>query len=752
MSCIGTAGHVDHGKSTLVKALTGIDPDRLAEEKERGMTIDLGFAWLKLPGGREVSIVDVPGHESFVKNMLAGVGGIDAALLVIAADEGVMPQTREHLAILDLLRVQRGIVALTKTDLVDDEWLELVRQEITEVLKPTTLAHAPILPVSAHTRQGLPELLTALEQMLNESQERQNIARPRLPIDRVFSLTGFGTIVTGTLLDGSFKNGQEVEILPQGQRTRIRSLQTHQHSVDTAQPGSRVALNLANVARSDLARGDVVALPGQLHTTQLVDAYITFLADAPRPLTHNTLVDFYSSSQEIPSKVRLLDVDDLQPGQSAWVQLRLSRPAALARRDRFILRIPSPSTTIGGGEIVDTQPRYHRRFQPAVLSHLATLAQGAPEELVLAALDRRFPGTGGHQGPTHNPPDCVPASTTTPAPTRDALDRRFPGTGGHQGPNPASTAAPAPTRGSITSKSTPSPDTSSATPAPTPARIPSEAIPSPDISSATTIPTRGSITSKSTPSPDTSKAFASKSHSGRGLIGYELAEIVKQSNLSHDVTQQTLETLLIERRVRKVGTLWFAQSVWDALVEETTRLLDEQHRQHPLRSGLSKEEWRTRLGFSPKLAMEIFPVLLSEGVVAEATSGGFIRLPHFEPRFTQAQQQQVARLLQHFRESPYTPPGRAEAEAQVGVEVLNALIEQGQLVKLGDGVLFLHKTYDEAVARLVQYLHTHSTMTVAEARDVLGATRKYILPLLEHMDALKITRRMGDERILGVQI
>src|SRR5205085_9814199 len=279
MSCIGTAGHIDHGKSTLVKALTGIDPDRLAEEKERGMTIDLGFAWLKLPGGREVSIVDVPGHESFIKNMLAGVGGIDAALLVIAADEGVMPQTREHLAILDLLRVQRGIVALTKTDLVDDEWLELVREEITEVLKPTTLAHAPILPVSALASMGLPELLTALEQMLDESQERQNIARPRLPIDRVFSLTGFGTIVTGTLLDGSFKIGQEVEILPQGLRTRIRSLQTHRHTVEVAQPGSRVAINLANIARTDLARGDVVALPGQLRTTMLVDAHISLLAE-----------------------------------------------------------------------------------------------------------------------------------------------------------------------------------------------------------------------------------------------------------------------------------------------------------------------------------------------------------------------------------------------------------------------------------------------------------------------------------------
>src|SRR6266567_6243527 len=315
MSCIGTAGHVDHGKSTLVKVLTGIDPDRLAEEKERGMTIDLGFAWLKLPGGREVSIVDVPGHESFIKNMLAGVGGIDAALLVIAADEGIMPQTREHLAILDLLRVPRGIVALTKADLVDEEWLELVREEVAEYLLPTTLAHAPILPVSAYSGQGLPALLAQLESMLDEEQERQSIARPRLPIDRVFSLTGFGTIVTGTLLDGSFKTGQEVEILPQGLKSRIRNLQTHQHAVDVAQPGSRVAINLSNVARNELERGNVVALPGQLRTTLLIDAHLSLLADAARPLTHNALVDFYSGSQEISARVRLLDVDELQPGQ-----------------------------------------------------------------------------------------------------------------------------------------------------------------------------------------------------------------------------------------------------------------------------------------------------------------------------------------------------------------------------------------------------------------------------------------------------
>ena len=646
MSCIGTAGHIDHGKSTLVKALTGIDPDRLAEEKERGMTIDLGFAWLKLPSGREVSIVDVPGHEGFIKNMLAGVGGIDAALLVIAADEGIMPQTREHLAILDLLRVRRGLVALTKADLVDEEWLELVREEVLELLEPTTLAGAEIIPVSAYTGEGLPELVAQLERIFDESEERQNIARPRLPIDRVFTMTGFGTVVTGTLLDGAFKTGQEVEVLPQGLKTRIRSLQTHRRQVEVATPGSRVAMNLANVSRTELERGNVVALPGQLQRTMLIDARIQLLADAPRPLGHNTLVDFYSGSQEVPAKVRLLDVEELKPGQSAWAQVRLSRPAVVARRDRFILRILSPGMTIGGGEVIDVQPRYHRRFQQSVLTALETLERGSPDEQVLAILDRRR---------------------------------------------------------------------------------------------------------------ESSRVGTKSLH---GLVGYELAEIARQSNLPQGVTLQTLETLLSEGRVRKVGTLWFAQTVWDALKEESVRLVGEQHRQYPLRSGLSKEEWRTRLHLPSKMSSEIFQALQAEGQLAEATSatgtsGGFIRLPGFVPTFSAAQQQQVEQLLRLFRESPYAPPGRAESEAIVGAEVLAALIEQGQLVKLGgstDSVLFLRESYEEAVARLLAYLRDHGKMTAAEARDVLGTTRKYILPLLEHMDERRITRRIGDERILGTSI
>jgi selenocysteine-specific elongation factor len=636
---------VDHGKSALVQAMTGIDPDRLAEEKTRGMTIDLGFAWLTLPSGQEVSIVDVPGHESFIKNMLAGVGGVDAALLVIAADEGIMPQTREHLAILDLLRVSRGVVALTKVDLVDEEWLDLVREEVAAYLQPTTLADAAIIPVSSVTGQGIPDLLAALDRVLAQEVARQNIARPRLPIDRVFTLTGFGTVVTGTLVDGAFAVGQEVEVLPQGLKTRVRGLQTHKQTIEKAVPGSRVAINLANVARADLSRGNVVGLPGQLHPTQLLDVRLQLLEDAERPLTHNMLVDFFSGAQEVAAKVRLLDTEVLQPGESAWVQLRLSKPALVARRDRFILRVPSPSTTIGGGEVADVQPRYHRRFQPALIEALEQFAHGSPEELVLAVLGR------------------------------------------------------------------------------------------------------------------TQSVRAAKPE--HAFVGFESGEVVKQSNLAEDVTQETLKTLLSEGRVRKVGSFWFAQHIWETLVNEAVRLVREHHQRYPLRAGLSKEEWRTRLHLAPRLATDVFAALRDEGhleAVAEAdarqgssSSGSLIRLPGFAPQFTSQQQQQVERVLRLFQSSPSTPPDRSEVEALVGAEILTALIEQGQLIKLGDSILFLRETYDEALMALVTYLQQHGRITVSEARDVLGTTRKYILPLLEHMDALRITRRVGDERVLGLR-
>lgn len=392
MYVIGTAGHVDHGKSTLVRALTGIDPDRLAEEKAREMTIDLGFAWLTLDDN-EIGIVDVPGHRDFIENMLAGVGGIDLALFVIAADEGVMPQTREHLAILDLLQIESGIVALTKRDLIDDpDWLELVTLEIGEVLEGTVLSKAPIIPVSARTGFGIEDLKGAITQALRGIAKPVDLSRPRLPIDRIFSLPGFGTIVTGTLIDGSMHVGDDVEVQPGGLFGRVRGLQTHKTKRNIALPGSRVAVNLAGVDRDELRRGQVVTPVGNLQATHLIDANYRQLATTDSVLAHNEEVKLFVGSAEVTARVRIIGGDNIPPGAEGWIQLALATPVATLKGDRFILRRPSPGSTLGGGQILDPHPgRRHRRFRPDVLERLRTVEQGTPEELIVATLGRHGP-------------------------------------------------------------------------------------------------------------------------------------------------------------------------------------------------------------------------------------------------------------------------------------------------------------------------------------------------------------------------
>lgn len=383
---VGTAGHVDHGKSTLVRALTGIDPDRLAEEKARSMTIDLGFAWLTLPSGHSVSLVDVPGHERFIKNMLAGVGGIDAALLVIAADEGPMPQTLEHLAILDLLEVTTGVVALTKSDTVEADWMGYVAEEVRDLLSGTTLQDAPIVPVSAVTGEGLPDLLHALERVLASNASPVSLSGPRLPIDRVFTVAGFGAVVTGTLSGGPLRVGDDVRLYPQDRVLRVRGLQSHQASVSEAQPGSRVAVNVAGISAQEMMRGQVLAPPALMTPTQRLDARLRLLASSPVALKQNAEVDLFTGATEIPARVTLLDRETLEPGQTGWVQFRLGEPIAVLKRDRFIVRRASPSETIGGGEIIDPHPSRHRRFRAETMRALETLASGSPQELLLQAL------------------------------------------------------------------------------------------------------------------------------------------------------------------------------------------------------------------------------------------------------------------------------------------------------------------------------------------------------------------------------
>jgi selenocysteine-specific elongation factor len=389
MYVIGTAGHVDHGKSTLVQALTGIDPDRLREEKERGMTIELGFAWLTLPSGQEVSIVDVPGHERFIKNMLAGIGGIDLALLVIAANESVMPQTREHLAILDMLQVKKGLAVIAKKEIVDEEILELVIAEVEDVLKGTTLHGSPIVTVSAITGEGLPELIETLDTLLDTTETRKDYGRPRMSIDRSFTMSGFGTVVTGTLIDGSLSVGAEVEILPSGKMSRIRGLQSHRQKIETASPGRRLAVNLSGVSHDDIERGEVLTIPGWLRSTIAADVRLHLLPDAPRSLKHNGSVTFHTGATETVARVRLLEQDIINPGEETLAQIRLDNPLTLVKGDYFVIR--SSEATLGGGTVLDPYAKRHRRHHSPTIERLEVMELGTQDEILVQILQSSEP-------------------------------------------------------------------------------------------------------------------------------------------------------------------------------------------------------------------------------------------------------------------------------------------------------------------------------------------------------------------------
>jgi len=622
---IGTAGHVDHGKSTLVERLTGIDPDRLAEEKEREMTIDLGFAWLTLPGGQPVGIVDVPGHRDFIENMLAGVGGIDAALFVVAADEGVMPQTREHLAILDLLAVQGGVVALTKVDLVeDDEWLELVIAEVEEVMAGTVLGGAPIVPVSARTGEGLEALVAALDEALGQRPPRPDLGRPRLPIDRVFSMSGFGTVVTGTLVDGSIAVGDQVEIQPGGLKARVRGVQSHKTTLEVAWPGSRVALNLAGVDVADLKRGEVVAAPGTLAGSTLIDVHFRHLPDAGRPLKHNAEVKCFVGAAEVVAHVRLLGVQQLAPGESGWLQLRLSQPVALDKGDRFILRYPSPGQTIGGGEVVDAHPPHRwRRFKPDIIERLETLAAGTPDELVEQALDA-------------------------------------------------------------------------------------------------------------------------------SVAGLSVAELAGQTSMSQDEAAQALDVLLDEGRALLVGDdRVFSRGAWGRVTTAMRQVLTTYHADYPLRAGMPREELRSRIRLDARVFTAVVDTAVRLGDVAIEGGGSWLRLPEHEIVLTGAQQAQADALLGTFAANPTAPPSLKEAAAQVGDEMLQMLLTRGDLTAVSNDVVFESGVYREMVEVVRAHLAEHGSITVAQARDVFGTSRKYVLALLEHLDQIGITKRVGDERVLG---
>lgn len=640
MRVIGTAGHVDHGKSALVLALTGIDPDRLREEKERGLTIDLGFAWLELPNGEPVGIVDVPGHKDFIENMLAGVGSIDAALFVVAADESVMPQTREHLAILDLLEIPTGVVAVTKIDLAEsEEWLELVVDDVADTLEGTVLEDAPIVLTSARAKQGLDELLSTLQDVLAQAQPRSRTerGRPRLPIDRVFTISGFGTVVTGTLIDGNLNVGQEVEIQPQGLEARVRGLQTHKRKIERAVPGSRVAVNLSGVDKDELRRGNVVTTPGWLHATTLVDVQLRYLPNVLRsgaklmwrPLRHNMKLKLYVGAAEVMARVRLLGQKTLPPGQTGWVQLELQEPLALVKGDRFIVRIPSPSITVGGGIVVEPYPgRKHRRFRPQVVERLETLAEGSPPEIMLQVIERHGPAS-----------------------IKEML------------------------------------------------RV-----------------------------------------SRLGEEGTEaLAQLVEEG-------QAVLLTGENEPDIENKRKLIVSQTWWSTLMARVADELSDYHQKFPLREGMPREALRSGLKLEPKHFDAVMDRAVAEGSLIEERVT--VRLPSHAVRLDAEQKRHVEQLLARFHRQPYTTPSYKECVDAVGEEVLGVLIDREELVQVSSDVLFLPETYTEMVPRIREHIEREGSITLAQARDLFDSSRKYAQGLMEHLDQIEVTKRVGDKRVL----
>ncbi|MCK9362890.1 MAG: selenocysteine-specific translation elongation factor [Syntrophales bacterium] len=371
---MGTAGHVDHGKTALIKRLTGVDTDRLKEEKERGITIELGFASLVLPGGQTVGIVDVPGHERFVKNMVAGAAGIDLVAMVIAADEGVMPQTREHMHICSLLGIRKGVVVVTKIDMVDRDWLELVQEDIRSFLMGTFLEGMPVVPVSSFTGEGIPALLDVIEKSVEEIQETQDIGILRLPVDRVFSMKGFGTVITGTLISGSVTIGEDVEFFPVGFRAKVRGIQVHNEPVKTAEAGQRTAVNLQGTDREEIERGSILANVGSLQASQRLDCAYNHLKSAGKKIMNRTIVRLHVGTSEIMARFVLYDRDFLEPGEEGYVQFVLENPLAAVAGDRFVVRSYSPVTTIGGGVIVDPLPAKHKKTDTGIISDFEILA------------------------------------------------------------------------------------------------------------------------------------------------------------------------------------------------------------------------------------------------------------------------------------------------------------------------------------------------------------------------------------------
>ena len=630
---IGTAGHIDHGKTALIIALTGIDTDRLPEEKTRGITIDLGFAYMDIDKDLRAGIVDVPGHERFVKNMLAGATGINLAVLVIAADDGVMPQTVEHLEILELLGIKHGVLVITKKDLVGEDWLELVKGDVKALVSKTFLRDAPMRVVSSVTGEGIPELRETLKELILSLQEEQFHGVFRLPVDRAFTIQGFGCVVTGTVSSGEVRVGDEVEILPTKETARVRGIEVHEEKTGFAHRGQRAALNLSGVKTSEMHRGYQLSVPGYLEPVRMVDGYLNYLTTARKPLGNGERIRFYIATSEVMGRAVLLDKEVLKPGENAFVQYRLEEPVVAERGEHYVIRSYSPCRTIGGGEVLrSTHTRKLRRLKEETLAPLRLLHEGTEKEII-------------------------------------------------------------------------------------------------------------------------EKTFLEP---GRYLLSDE--EISRLLNIflprTREIINELTEKGILVNMKENSRIFSIHRQTLSATRAEILKRLEEYHRANPMKRGAEDAALRTRLpkDMPGQLISRVLADLQKEGAIT--SSGQRFAITGHRVELSEPDKKTMKSIEDYFLKDKFAPPSLEKISPKNPSErdrfrsLLNILVEEGTLIEVKPGLYFHSKVLDELKKSLEKSIRERGSITVAEFRDLVGTSRKYMVPLLEHFDSIHLTKREGDKRVL----
>ena len=622
---IGTAGHIDHGKTTLIKALTNIDTDRLEEEKKRGITIDLGFAFFNLPSGKKAGIVDVPGHEKFVKNMLAGVSGIDMVLFVISAEEGVMPQTQEHLDILSILEVKKGIVVLTKTDLVDDDWLYMIKEDLKDTFKGTFLEKAPMIGVSSVTKNGFEPLIEAIDKLSDEIEVKSASSAVRMPIDRVFTLTGHGTIVTGTLVEGHVSEGETLTIFPSMKEAKIRSIQVHSESVKTAYAGQRVAINVTGIKKTEINRGEILAHNESMQVTSMLDIKLKLLKHSQRELKNWTRLRLYHGTKEILCRLVLLDKESLVPGEECFAQLRLEEPTACKYGDHFVVRFYSPLETIGGGVILDPNAHKHKRFKQDILDELLFKDAGKQDEII------------------------------------DNLIRKH-------------------------------------------------------------------------------------SESFNNIDAYVKLAGIKKEEVLEQVESLKSDGVVIELSKNVILHKEFILQK----EQEMLTVLNAYHEKFPIRLGIPKEELRNKL--FPNIKNKVFDEVLQQYNMIKL-HGKYISDSSFEITYSETQAKMIETIKKTLDDGGFKPTTMTEilkdfTKEKHTKDILLNLVEVDELIRISDAIYLTKEVYDKALDILKTAFNEKGKLSLADCRDLLNTSRKYIVPIMEYFDAKGITKRVGDERML----